>query len=66
MKKKKDTEHGKQRIHTSREDRGRTNAGKTVISKVRSEGRTLAARERSALVPQAHKADEAKEKFHAD
>ena len=38
------------RIHISREDRARTNAGKTVNSKVRSEGRTLAEMERNASV----------------
>ena len=36
------------RVHESREDRARTLAGKTANSKVRSEGRTLAAQERSA------------------
>jgi hypothetical protein len=36
------------RTHESREDRARTLAGKTTNSKVRSEGRALAAAERSA------------------
>ncbi len=36
------------RVHVSREDRARTASGKTVNSKVRSEGRALAAQARSA------------------
>lgn len=48
------------RIHVSREDRARTNAGKTVNSKVRSEGRTLAAMERSAVAGRTFEATEAK------
>jgi len=47
--------------HISREDRARTNAGKTVNSKVRSEGRTLAAMERSASVARIQKANEAQQ-----
>lgn len=50
----------KPRISVSREDRARTNAGKTVNSKVRSEGRTLAAMERSALAQRAYGAENAK------
>jgi hypothetical protein len=49
------------RIHISREDRSRTNAGKTVNSKVRSEGRTLAARERNALAARKLAAEETKQ-----
>ena len=49
------------RIHISREDRARTNAGKTVNSKVRSEGRTLAEMERNASVARIQKANEAKQ-----
>ena len=49
------------RIHISREDRSRTNAGKTVNSKVRSEGRTLAALERNALAARNHAAEETKQ-----
>jgi hypothetical protein len=48
------------RIHIDREDRARTNAGKTVNSKVRSEGRTLAARERATTTARAFHAEEAK------
>lgn len=48
-------------IHISREDRARTNAGKTVNSKVRSEGRTLAEMERNASVARVQKANEAKQ-----
>jgi len=51
----------KPRIHISREDRARTNAGKTVNSKVRSEGRTLAEMERNALACRIKKAAETKE-----
>lgn len=50
----------KPRVSVSREDRVRTNAGKTVNSKVRSEGRTLAAMERSALAQRTYKAENAK------
>ena len=49
-----------ERIHIDREDRARTNAGKTVNSKVRSEGRTLAAMERAATTARAFHAEEAK------
>jgi hypothetical protein len=49
------------RIHISREDRARTNAGKTVNSKVRSEGRTLAEMERNASIARVQKANEAKQ-----
>ena len=49
------------RIHISREDRSRTNAGKTVNSKVRSEGRTLAALERNALAARTLAAEETKQ-----
>ena len=49
-----------ERIHIGREDRARTNAGKTVNSKVRSEGRTLAALERSATTARTFHAEEAK------
>lgn len=49
------------RIHISRDDRARTNAGKTVNSKVRSEGRTLAALERSARIARNLEAGEAKQ-----
>jgi hypothetical protein len=48
------------RIHIDREDRARTNAGKTVNSKVRSEGRTLAAMERAATTARTFQAEEAK------
>lgn len=47
-------------IPISRDDRARTNAGKTVNSKVRSEGRTLAAMERGALAQRIYKAEEAR------
>ena len=46
--------------HESREDRARTLAGKTVNSKVRSEGRTLAAREKAARTRRAASAQDSK------
>jgi len=52
----------KLRISVSREDRARTNAGKTVNSKVRSEGRTLAAMERATLTQTTYRAEEAKKR----
>jgi len=48
VKAKKKSAPTKPRVHTSREDRARTNAGKTANSKLRSEGRTLAAQARTA------------------
>lgn len=48
------------RIHETQDDRSRTNAGKTVNSKVRSEGRALAALERSSLTQRAQAAEKAK------
>jgi hypothetical protein len=50
----------KPRVPVSRDDRARTNAGKTVNSKVRSEGRTLVAMERAAVIQTNYKAEEAK------
>jgi hypothetical protein len=47
-------------IHIDRDDRARTNAGKTVNSKVRSQGRTLAAMERAASIARTFHAEEAK------
>ena len=58
--KQKNTTPPPVQIHIDREDRARTNAGKTVNSKVRSEGRTLAARERAATTARAFHAEEAK------
>jgi len=49
------------RIHISREDRARTNAGKTANSKVRSEGQALAEMERNAEVARIQKASDAKQ-----
>ena len=57
---KTETTTTKPRLPVSREDRARTNAGKTVNSKVRSEGRTLAAMERAAVKQTTYKAEEAK------
>lgn len=48
------------RIHISRDDRARTNAGKTVNSKVRSEARALAEMERNAKVARIQNAGDAK------
>jgi hypothetical protein len=50
------------RTHESREDRARTLAGKTTNSKVRSEGRALAAAERSATKKRAYAATSAKKR----
>ena len=52
----------KPRVHESREDRTRTLAGKTANSKVRSEGRTLAAAERSAKKKRNYEAGQAKKR----
>jgi hypothetical protein len=60
---KKKTSATKARIHISREDRARTNAGKTVNSKVRSEGRTLAALERAAVTHRNYEAEKSKERL---
>lgn len=48
------------RAHESRDDRARTWAGKTANSKVRSEGRHLAAIEADAETKVRHQASEAK------
>jgi len=60
MKNTKTNKTAQARIHIDRDDRARTNAGKTVNSKVRSEGRTLAARERAAIASRTFHAEEAK------
>jgi len=52
----------KSRVRESREDRARTLAGKTANSKVRSEGRTLAAAERSATKKRSYNAGKAKKR----
>jgi len=52
----------KAKSHESREDRARTLAGKTANSKVRSEGRALAARERAAKKRCAYAATAAKKR----
>ena len=52
----------KPRVHESREDRARTLAGKTANSKVRSEGRALAAAERSATKKHSYNAGQAKKR----
>ena len=48
-------------VPESREDRARTLAGKTANSKVRSEGRALAAQERSAKKKRSFAANAAKQ-----
>jgi len=58
---KKPRVESKPRIHISREDRARTNAGKTANSKVRSEGQALAEMERNAEVARIQKASDAKQ-----
>ena len=58
----KKTSPASPRVHESREDRARTLAGKTANSKVRSEGRTLAAQERSAKKKRSYSAAAAAKK----
>ncbi|MFM8983692.1 MAG: hypothetical protein ACKOLA_12485, partial [Spartobacteria bacterium] len=58
---KKNRVEPRPRIHISREDRARTNAGKTANSKVRSEGQALAEMERNAEVARIQKASDAKQ-----
>lgn len=48
------------RVHVSRDDRARTASGKTVNSKVRSEGRVLAAQARAARAKDDYLASQAK------
>jgi hypothetical protein len=60
MKKPKHWSQPTTRVHVSRDDRTRTWAGKTVESKIRSEGRHRAALERSVTVRQAYQAATAK------
>ena len=60
MKKPKHWSQPATRVHVSLDDRARTWAGKTVQSKVRSEGRHRAALERSVTVRQTYEAATAK------
>ena len=60
MKKPKHWSQPTTRIHESRDDRSRTWAGKTADSKVRSEGRHMAAIERDAETKVRHQASGAK------
>lgn len=62
MKKPKHWTQPTTRVHISRDDRARTWAGKTVDSKVRSEGRHSAALERTADTHRTYEATAAKEK----
>jgi len=50
------------RVHESRDDRARTRAGKTADSKVRSEGRHLAALEHNAETKVRHQANGGKDR----
>ena len=59
--KKKSWAPASPRVHETQDDRARTNAGKTANSKVRSEGRALAALERSALAQRTTAAEKAKD-----
>ncbi|MBU3666463.1 MAG: hypothetical protein FGM15_11400 [Chthoniobacterales bacterium] len=61
MKTKKTPQGLRVRIHIPADDRARTLAGKTANSKVRSEGRHLAALERSSETQRAYQASSAKE-----
>lgn len=60
MKKPKHWSQPTARVHESRDDRARTRAGKTANSKVRSEGRHMAAIEHDAETKQAYQATESK------
>jgi hypothetical protein len=60
MKKPANWSQPRVRTHVSRDDRARTWAGKTADSKVRSEGRHMAAIEREAETKHAYQAAEAK------
>jgi hypothetical protein len=60
MKKPKHWSQPATRVHVSHDDRTRTWAGKTVDSKVRSEGRHAAALERSADTRRTYEATAAK------
>ena len=61
MKTKKTPQAPRVRVHIPADDRARTNAGKTANSKVRSEGRHLAALERSSETKQEYLAHLTKE-----
>jgi hypothetical protein len=60
MKKPKHWSQPTTRIHQSRDDRARTWAGKTADSKVRSEGRHLAALQHSSEAQHTYRATAAK------
>jgi len=51
----------KTRIHTSREDRSRTLAGKDLVKKVHSEAQTLKAKSRSSTAGMRKRAGDAKQ-----
>jgi hypothetical protein len=61
VKKPKNWSQPRGRTHVSRDDRARTWSGKTADSKVRSEGRHMAAIERKAEPKHAYQAAEAKD-----
>ena len=60
MKKPKHWSQSRERVHVPADDRVRTWSGKTTDSKVRSEGRYLAALEAKAGTKRTHQANEAK------
>jgi hypothetical protein len=62
MKKPKHWSQPTTRIHQSRDDRARTWAGKTADSKVRSEGRCLAALQQTSEAQHTYQATAAKTK----
>ena len=61
MKKPKHWTQPTTRVHVSRDDRARTWSGKTADSKVRNEGRHLAAVARDAEIKHTHEAAETKQ-----
>ncbi len=62
MKKPKHWSQSRERVHIAADDRARTWSGKTTDSKVRSEGRYLAALEAKAGPKRTHQANEAKDR----
>ena len=62
VKKPKHWSQSRERVYVPADDRARTWSGKTTDSKVRSEGRYLAALEAKAGTKRTHRANEAKDR----
>ena len=60
MKKPKHWSQSRERVHVPADDRSRTSSGKTADSKVRSEGRYLAAAQKDTETKRVYQATEAK------